>query len=115
MLYYSPLSCILFYPILLCHILSYSALSYPALSYPALSYPVLSYSTLDSFYCSLSASLGVGNVIPLHNGHNGWPSEAELASLTDLILLAGFPLECHLSGKNQSQDFSDKQKRRGVR
>jgi hypothetical protein len=71
------------------------------------------------FYSDLIDSIaqftGVGNVIPLHNGHNGWPSEAELASLTDLILLAGFPLECTLSGKNHSQEFSDKQKRRGAR
>lgn len=29
-------------------------------------------------------------MIALHNGHNGWPSESELSSLTELIVSAGF-------------------------
>ena len=32
----------------------------------------------------------MGNVIALHRGHNGWPAESELSSLTDLISSAGF-------------------------
>ena len=50
---------------------------------------------LLSFFCLIHSLTsysfsGVGHVIALHNGHNGWPSESELSSLTELIVSAGF-------------------------
>ena len=44
---------------------------------------------------------GVGSVVALHNGHNGWPSESELTSLSDVIFSAGFPLDSNLSPKRK--------------
>ena len=60
-------------------------------------------------------SAGVGSVVALHNGHNGWPSDAELASLAGLILAAGFPIEIS-KYRNQNLDSATKQRKlRGVR
>ena len=37
--------------------------------------------------------IGVGHVISLHNGHNGWPTPREIQSLRQLIEDAGFNIQ----------------------
>ena len=47
-------------------------------------------------------------MIALHNGHNGWPTDSELSSLTNLIISVGFLP--HLdNGFTVLKDFDEKQ------
>ena len=81
-----------------------------------LRYPYLTLILFHHIHITLRNVLaGVGSVVPLHNGHNGWPSDAELTSLAGLILAAGFPIEV-TKYRNQTQESTSKQRKlRGVR
>jgi hypothetical protein len=43
-------------------------------------------------------SVCVGRVVPLHTGHNGWPTQADLDTLTALITAAGFDARINREG-----------------